>query len=180
VTRGGQAEDRDPVEVPIEDRLDLHAFAPRDIPSVVGEYLEQAAARGFREVRLIHGRGTGTQRAVVRRLLRDHPLVASFGDAPPDRGGWGATVVMLKIPPSPPAEIPPSPRSQRGPGGISQRGEEGGFEGQGLPVGGEGSPGDRECVTGIPDERTHRMLKNLLFPRLLKKAQMQGGARCAG
>jgi dsDNA-specific endonuclease/ATPase MutS2 len=47
-------------------------------------------------VRLIHGRGTGTQRAVVQRLLRDHPLVASFGDAPPDRGGWGATLVLLK------------------------------------------------------------------------------------
>ncbi len=88
----------EPVEIPIEDSLDLHPFAPRDIPSVVGEYLEQAAARGFREVRLIHGRGTGTQRAVVRRLLRDHPLVGSFGDAPAQRGGWGATVVVLQDP----------------------------------------------------------------------------------
>jgi DNA-nicking Smr family endonuclease len=96
VTRSEPAGDRDPVAVPIEDSLDLHPFAPRDIPSVVGEYLEQATARGFREVRLIHGRGTGTQRAVVQRLLRDHPLVASFGDAPPDRGGWGATLVLLK------------------------------------------------------------------------------------
>ena len=86
----------EPVLVPIEDSLDLHTFAPRDIPSVVEEYLEQAAARGFREVRLIHGRGTGTQRAIVQRLLRGHPLVASFGDAPPDRGGWGATVVLLR------------------------------------------------------------------------------------
>ncbi len=86
----------EPVVVPIEDSLDLHAFAPRDIPSVVTEYLEQAAARGFREVRLIHGRGTGTQRAIVRHLLGDHPLVASFGDAPADRGGWGATVVLLR------------------------------------------------------------------------------------
>ena len=87
-----------PLELPIEDRLDLHAFAPRDISSVVIEYLEQAAARGFREVRLIHGRGTGTQRAVVQRLLRGHPLVAAFADAPADRGGWGATVVHLQSP----------------------------------------------------------------------------------
>ena len=96
MTRDEDAEAPDAVEVPIEDSLDLHAFAPRDVASVVGAYLEQAAARGFREVRLIHGRGTGTQRAIVQRLLRDHPLVASFGDAPPDRGGWGATVVVLK------------------------------------------------------------------------------------
>ncbi len=88
----------EPVEVPIEDSLDLHPFAPRDIPSVVEEYLEQAAGRGFREVRLIHGRGTGTQRAIVQRLLRDHPLVARFGDAPADRGGWGATIVFLRPP----------------------------------------------------------------------------------
>ncbi|HYB74505.1 MAG TPA: Smr/MutS family protein [Candidatus Sulfotelmatobacter sp.] len=129
MTPGEPVEDRDPVQIPIEDSLDLHPFAPRDIPSVVGEYLEQAAARGFREVRLIHGRGTGAQRAVVRRLLRDHPLVASFGDAPPDRGGWGATVVMLKIPPSPPAEIPPPPLSQRGAGGDFAKGGGGGISG---------------------------------------------------
>ena len=86
----------EPVELPIEDSIDLHAFAPRDIPSVVEEYLEQAAGLGFREVRLIHGRGTGTQRAIVQGLLRNHPLVASFGDAPADRGGWGATVVFLR------------------------------------------------------------------------------------
>jgi len=93
---GEEAEEPGAVRVPIEDSLDLHPFAPPDIPSVVTEYLQQAAARGLREVRLIHGRGTGTQRAVVRRLLSDHPLVASFGDAPPDSGGWGATVVLLK------------------------------------------------------------------------------------
>lgn len=90
--------DPDPVDIPIEDSLDLHSFAPRDVPSVVAEYLEQAAARGFREVRLIHGRGTGVQRAVVQRLLRGHPLVASFADAPPELGGWGATLVFLAPP----------------------------------------------------------------------------------
>ena len=65
----------DPVMLPIEDALDLHPFAPRDVRSVVDEYLRQAAARGFREVRLIHGKGTGTQRAIVRSVLAGHPAV---------------------------------------------------------------------------------------------------------
>jgi DNA-nicking Smr family endonuclease len=93
---GRERDDERPVVVPIEDWLDLHAFAPRDIPAVVTEYLEECARRGFREVRLIHGRGTGTQRATIRSLLSTHPLVLDFGDAPPDRGGWGATVVHLR------------------------------------------------------------------------------------
>ncbi|HZF03927.1 MAG TPA: Smr/MutS family protein, partial [Patescibacteria group bacterium] len=66
----------DPVELPITDSLDLHSFLPRDVPSVVDEYLRAAHARGFREVRLIHGRGIGVQRRIVQSLLRDHPLVA--------------------------------------------------------------------------------------------------------
>lgn len=82
--------------MPIEDSLDLHAFAPQDIPALVNEYLEQCARRGFREVRLIHGRGTGTQRAIIRSLLASHPLALGFSDAPPDRGGWGATLVRLR------------------------------------------------------------------------------------
>ena len=86
----------DPVILPIEDALDLHPFAPRDVRSVVDEYLRQAAARGFREVRLIHGKGTGTQRAIVRSVLAGRPAVERFFDGPPDRGGWGATVVVLK------------------------------------------------------------------------------------
>ncbi|MBI3635181.1 MAG: Smr/MutS family protein [Candidatus Rokubacteria bacterium] len=81
--------------MPIEDALDLHAFAPRDIPSVVAEYLEAAQAHGFTEVRLIHGRGQGVQRTIVRSVLERHTLVAGFADAPPDRGGWGATIVRL-------------------------------------------------------------------------------------
>jgi len=89
-------DDESPVAVPIGDSLDLHAFAPKDIPAVLADYLEECARRGFREVRLIHGRGTGTQRAIVRRLLAAHPLVADFADAPPDRGGWGATVAYLR------------------------------------------------------------------------------------
>jgi DNA-nicking Smr family endonuclease len=86
----------EPVNLPIEDSLDLHAFAPRDVRPVVDEYLKEARARGFREVRLIHGRGTGVQRASVQALLAGHPLVERFFDAPPERGGWGATIAVLK------------------------------------------------------------------------------------
>ncbi len=76
--------------VPIEDTIDLHFFAPRDIPSVVEEYLLEARAKGFREVRLIHGRGKGVQRQVVQRLLTRHPAVVRFWS---DR--LGATMVEL-------------------------------------------------------------------------------------
>ncbi len=89
------------VRVPIEDALDLHAFRPRDVASVVEAYLEAALAAGHREVRLIHGRGIGVQREVVRSLLGRHPAVEAFVDAPPERGGWGATVVRLIGPPPP-------------------------------------------------------------------------------
>ncbi|MBI1728773.1 MAG: Smr/MutS family protein [Candidatus Rokubacteria bacterium] len=90
------ADEPDPISLPIEDSLDLHAFAPKDVRPVVEEYLKEAAAKGFREVRLIHGRGTGAQRASVQALLARHPQVERFFDAPPERGGWGATVVVLK------------------------------------------------------------------------------------
>lgn len=85
-----------PLRTPIEDALDLHAFTPKDIPSVVAEYLDAAHTRGFTEVRVIHGRGIGVQRERVRSVLASHPLVVAFFDAPPERGGWGATVVRLK------------------------------------------------------------------------------------
>ena len=85
------------VHVPIEDSMDLHPFRPRDVSSVVESYLEEAVAAGFREVRLIHGRGIGVQREIVRSLLTKHPDVESFADAPPGRGGWGATVVRLRV-----------------------------------------------------------------------------------
>lgn len=84
-----------PVEVPVESSLDLHAFAPRDIPSVVAEYLAAAHAAGLLEVRLIHGRGKGVQRARVHALIAASPVVIRAYEAPPDRGGWGATVVEL-------------------------------------------------------------------------------------
>jgi DNA-nicking Smr family endonuclease len=85
----------DVVVLPITGELDLHAFAPRDVPSVVTEYLVACRERGLTEARIIHGRGKGVQRAVVRRLLGTLPDVASFEDAPPASGGWGATLVRL-------------------------------------------------------------------------------------
>ncbi len=89
-----EPDDDDIVQVPIEEAIDLHAFAPRDIPSVVEDYLEAAHAAGFRLVRLIHGRGIGAQRGVVHRLLRSHALVEEFWDAPESR--LGATMARLK------------------------------------------------------------------------------------
>jgi DNA-nicking Smr family endonuclease len=87
-----------PLSVPVEESIDLHTFSPRDVVSVVEDYLEAAAAKGYREVRLIHGKGTGVQRAAVRGVLSRHPLVAAFTDAPPEAGGWGATRVILRAP----------------------------------------------------------------------------------
>jgi dsDNA-specific endonuclease/ATPase MutS2 len=81
-------------KVPIGPEFDLHSFLPRDIPSVVEEYLQAAHEKGFTEVRLIHGRGIGVQRATVQRILRTHPLVESFYDAPESH--LGATVVKMR------------------------------------------------------------------------------------
>ena len=86
----------DPVVLPIEDQLDLHPFQPKEIASVVEEYLEQCREAGFREVRLIHGKGKGVQRNIIRALLEKHPLVKSFDNAPIEAGSWGATIVILK------------------------------------------------------------------------------------
>jgi DNA-nicking Smr family endonuclease len=86
----------DPVVIPIEDHLDLHPFQPKEIPSVVAEYLDQCKAAGFAEVRLIHGKGKGVQRNIIRALLEKHINVESFHDAPLEAGSWGATVVILK------------------------------------------------------------------------------------
>jgi DNA-nicking Smr family endonuclease len=85
----------DLIAIPIEDVLDLHPFHPRETASVVEEYVAAAAAKGLREVRLIHGRGIGVQRAIVRRTLERSSHVTSFEDATPERGGWGATVARL-------------------------------------------------------------------------------------
>jgi DNA-nicking Smr family endonuclease len=83
----------DAVRVPIEDTLDLHAFTPADVRSVVDEYLKAAREAGLREVRLIHGRGRGVQRSIVQALLDRHPLVIEFWDAPDSH--LGATIARL-------------------------------------------------------------------------------------
>ena len=81
-------------QVPIEGTLDLHTFAPGDIPSIVEEYIHAAYGAGLRELRLIHGRGIGVQRARVQQVLREHPLVEGYVDAPESH--LGATIVRLK------------------------------------------------------------------------------------
>ena len=86
----------EPVVLELSDTIDLHPFQPRDISSVVEEYLEQCLRSGFTEVRLIHGKGKGVQRDIVRSLLSKHPAVHSFKEAPLEAGGWGATIVVLK------------------------------------------------------------------------------------
>ncbi len=87
-----------PVVVPITDVLDLHAFSPRDVKAAVEEYLVEAVRLEISTVRLIHGRGIGFQREVVRKLLQKSPSVIEFWDAPPERGGRGATLATLAIP----------------------------------------------------------------------------------
>jgi dsDNA-specific endonuclease/ATPase MutS2 len=81
--------------MPIEDSLDLHTFQPRDVASVVEEYLFEARVKGFREVRLVHGKGKGVLRRVVHGVLAKHPAVKAFRDAGPSRGAWGATIAEL-------------------------------------------------------------------------------------
>ena len=93
------ADDNEPFRLPITQELDLHAFAPRDVPSVVEEYLRACREEGLMLVRLVHGRGRGVQRAEVQRVLRRMTAeVEWFGDAPPASGGWGATLVRLRPP----------------------------------------------------------------------------------
>lgn len=86
----------EPVRIPITDVFDLHSVPPRDVQGVVEEYLLEARAAGFKALRIIHGRGIGVQREIVRAVLARTPFVAAFGDAPADAGGWGATIVTLR------------------------------------------------------------------------------------
>lgn len=87
--------DPEPVELPIGDVLDLHSFPPKEVADVVRDWLEAAYEAGFRKVRIVHGRGIGVQRATVRALLARDPRVRTYGDAPAEAGGWGATWVEL-------------------------------------------------------------------------------------
>lgn len=85
----------EPIEIPITDVFDLHTVPPRDAKEIVEAYLEEAHVRGFRYIRIIHGRGIGAQREMVRTILARTPFVESFEDAPMEAGGWGATCVTL-------------------------------------------------------------------------------------
>jgi dsDNA-specific endonuclease/ATPase MutS2 len=88
--------DDEPVRIPITDVFDLHTVQPKEVAAVVEAYLEEAHRLGFKALRIIHGRGIGVQREIVRAVLARTPFVVSFGDAPPQAGGWGATVVKLR------------------------------------------------------------------------------------
>jgi len=83
------------VEVPITDVFDLHPFAPRDAKAALEAYLEEAVRRGFRALRIVHGRGIGVQREMVRKVLSRTEGVVDYRDAPTEAGGWGATIVNL-------------------------------------------------------------------------------------
>jgi DNA-nicking Smr family endonuclease len=85
-----------PVKIPIEDWIDLHTFSPKEIPALLEEFLTECEKKGFTEIRIIHGKGKGVQMNIVHSFLEKSPLVESYRFAPPEAGGWGATVARLK------------------------------------------------------------------------------------
>lgn len=92
----GDFEELEPIELEITDVLDLHTFPPSDVKALVREYLDVAYEKGLRELRIIHGKGTGTQRRMVRAILERDPRVTAYGDPPGEAGGWGATWVTME------------------------------------------------------------------------------------
>jgi dsDNA-specific endonuclease/ATPase MutS2 len=86
----------EPVRIPITDVFDLHSVPPRDVKAVIEAYLEEAHKLGLKALRIIHGRGVGVQREMVRAVLARTEFVACYGDAPAEAGGWGATIVTLR------------------------------------------------------------------------------------
>ena len=89
-------EELEPVRIPITDVFDLHSVPPRDVKAVIEEYLLEAHRLGLRALRIVHGRGIGVQREMVRAILARTEFVAEFHDAPAEAGGWGATIVTLR------------------------------------------------------------------------------------
>ena len=87
-----------PIEMELEDVLDLHTFAPREVKDLVRHYLDLAVEAGFAQVRIVHGKGKGVQRELVRSLLERDPRIESYGDAPGESGGWGATWARFHSP----------------------------------------------------------------------------------
>jgi DNA-nicking Smr family endonuclease len=88
--------DEEPIRIPVTDVFDLHTVQPKEVAAVVEAYLEEAHRLGLKNLRLIHGRGRGVQRAIVRGVLARTPFVLAYRDAPPQAGGWGATLVILR------------------------------------------------------------------------------------
>ncbi len=88
--------DQEPIRIPVTDVFDLHSVRPEEVRAVVEAYLEEAHRLGLKSLRIIHGRGIGVQREIVRAVLARTPFVLSFGDAPGEAGGWGATVARLR------------------------------------------------------------------------------------
>ena len=86
----------EPLKLAIEDVLDLHTFHPKDIPNLLEDYFSECIKVGIFSVRIIHGKGKGIQKRRVQKLLNESSLVVSYKDAPPEAGGWGATLVALK------------------------------------------------------------------------------------
>ena len=84
------------VEMPIDGTLDLHTFSPEDIKTLIPDYIEACLAKGITKLRIIHGKGTGSLREIVRSILREHPQVAAFWQEEASGGSWGATIVDLK------------------------------------------------------------------------------------
>jgi DNA-nicking Smr family endonuclease len=91
-------DDDTPVVVPLDGVLDLHTFAPRDVRALVEDYVTECADRGLDEIRVIHGKGTGTLRRIVHAVLEKHPCVVAFRLGDEHEGGWGATLVKLRPP----------------------------------------------------------------------------------
>ncbi len=89
-------DEEEPVRIPITDVFDLHTVPARDVKAVVEEYLSEAHRLGFKALRIVHGRGIGVQREIVRSVLARTPYVVCYSDAPAEAGGWGATIVTLR------------------------------------------------------------------------------------
>jgi len=86
----------EPVIIPIEDVLDLHTFHPKDVADLLDDYFDACLDKGIFEVRIIHGKGKGILKKRVHAVLKRHPLVSSYQEAPPEAGGWGATLAVLR------------------------------------------------------------------------------------